>query len=226
MILKDPIWFAPLNVIHHFAELRNRLPTEKHKTKNFRKAEEMNAVAIMLTGLQLLQKRKYWMQLVGDNEGSPDVRTGTFVPPTKTAADDFSLQDVEVVTYGKYSPESFLNFLKGTKLSTKKSYDSQTMILCVVQRDVLIPPFEKCKSAIQQMSVNCPVMIVGQTSKDEDKYKIAQIYPEIELELEFVLGKTLKENAHTGVLNLQWGTKPKSEYRPEEKHFPFEKLEF
>lgn len=226
MILKDPIWFAPLNVIHHFSELRNNSPIEKQKSKNFKKAEEMNSVAIMLVGLQVLQKRKYWLQMVDDSEGSPDVRTGTFVLPNKTSADDFSYQDVEVVTYGNHSPESFLDFLKGTKLSQKKSYDSKTMILCVVQRNVLIPPFEKCRLAIEEMSVNCPVMVVGQTSTDEDKYKIVQIYPNVELETEFILGKTLRENSHTGVLNLQWGTKPKLEYRPEEKHLPFEKLQF
>jgi len=224
VILKDPIWFAPLNVIHHFAQLKAKLPAEKQKSKNFKKAEEMNSVAVMLVGLQVLQKRKYWLQIVDDNEGSPDVRTGTFVPPSKTAADDFSCQDIEVVTYGKHSPESFLDFLRGTKLSKKKSYDSKTMVLCVVQRDVLIPPFEKCRLAIEEMSVNCPVMIVGQTSTDEDKYKIVQIYPKVELETEFVLEKTLKENSHTGVLTLKWGTKPELKYRPEEKHFPFEKL--
>lgn len=226
MILKDPIWFAPHNVIHHFVQLKSILPPEKQKSKNFRKAEEMNFVAVMLVGLQVLQHRKYWLQMVDDSEGSPDVRTGTFIPPSRTLADDFCYQDVEVVTYGKYSKNEFLDFLKNTKLSPQKSYDSKTLILCVIRRNAFVPPLEECRQNIEKMSINCSIMIIGQLSNSEDRYKIAQIYPKVELETEFILSKTLKENSHTGVKRLEWHSKPKSEYHPEDKHFPFEKLNF
>ena len=32
----------------------------------------MNAVAVMLLGLEVMQDRKYWLQMVDDKEGSPD----------------------------------------------------------------------------------------------------------------------------------------------------------
>ena len=223
--LQDQIWFAPMNVIHHFFELGKTIPDECKKDKSFRKAEEMNSVAVMLVGLQASQGRKYWLQAVDDKEESPDVRTGTFVPPTTMKANDFLIQDVEVVTYEKNSQEGFLNFLMRTKLTKGKSYDAQTTILCCFQRDAVLPPLSECQRVIGATVVRCSVMILGKTSPTEDTYKITQVYPQIALEIEFSLSEALKES-HTGVLRLRRGSQPQSEYLPDEKHFPFEKLGF
>lgn len=222
-MLEDPVWFAPKNIVYHFAKLMEVTPESKRHNKDFRKASEMNSVAIALLGIQTLQGQKYWLQAVSDTDRSPDVRTGTFVLPTRTKADDFSVQDVEVVTLGKYSEDKLLDFLKNTKLSKNKSYDAKTTILCAIERDTALPPLHQCREAIARTGADCTVVILGKISPTHDIYKTAHIYPRVELEINFDLSKAFMDS-HTGVLRLERGTKPRSIYLPDEKHYPFEKL--
>jgi hypothetical protein len=48
---EDPVWFSPLNVIHHASQLNKSLSDEKKKDKKFRKVVEANMAATMLVGL-------------------------------------------------------------------------------------------------------------------------------------------------------------------------------
>lgn len=221
--LQDPIWFAPLNVIHHFSKLDSSISDKERKSKKFRKAQEMLIVSIMLSGLQSLQGVKYWLQLVDDNESSPDVRTGTFVPSEKTNSPGFSIQDIEVVTFEEHSRGSVIDFLGTAKLSGKKSYDEKTTILCEIKQNIHLPPLTQLNDEIKLLRKDLPVMIVGRTSSTKKRYKIAQINPDVDLVYEFDLSVALK-TGHTGVLDLRRGTHPVSEYHPDVKHYPFEKL--
>ena len=72
IFLEDKIWFSPLNVIHHFRELENKLSEKEKTSKGFRKADEMYSVAIMLVGIMKVQGREYWLQAVDDKVSSPD----------------------------------------------------------------------------------------------------------------------------------------------------------
>lgn len=223
--LEDPIWYPPLNVAYHFQVLKDRLTDEERQGKDFRKAEEMFAVALMLAGIQKIQDRKYWMQLVGDAEGSPDVRTGAFVPPTTTAAEDFSVQDVEVVTYDEHSSDPLVDFLKRTKLSKTSGYDELTTILCHIRRGTRLPPMHELRDELAVAGSKCPVMILGKVSSTEEIYKVVQVNPAIDLISEFDLIKELQQQ-QTGVLRLMRGSKPVMHSFPDEKHYPFEKLGF
>src|SRR3989338_9962447 len=126
LFLNDPVWYSPLNVIYHFKRIEKRLSTSERTSKKFSKAREAFVVAIMLVGMRSILNREFWLQLVGDEFESPDIKTGTFTLPTKTQSNDFSIQDVEVVEYNTHSEENLIDFLKRTKLSNKKSYDSLT----------------------------------------------------------------------------------------------------
>ena len=53
--LEDKIWFSPLNVIHHFRELGNKLSDKEKSSKGFRKAEEMqldDVVGVKASGIR------------------------------------------------------------------------------------------------------------------------------------------------------------------------------
>lgn len=224
IFLHDPIWFSPLNVISHFKRIEAMLPVTEHTSKKFRKAREAFEVAVMLVGIRLVLGKEFWLQLVGDEFESPDIRTGTFTLPSRTQADDFSIQDVEVVEYSNHSQEALVEFLKRTKLSDKKSYDSLTTILCYISRNMHLSPLQELHNDLRKEGISCPVIIVGKTSSEHETYKIAQINPTVGLVVEFDLVKELKNKKYKGVLSLVRGKSPKDSYRLDEKHYPFEKI--
>lgn len=224
VFLYNPIWYSPLNVIYHFKKIEARLSNKELSSKKFRKAREAFIAAIMLVGIRLTLNKEFWLQLVGDESESPDIRTGTFILPTKTKADDFSIQDVEVVEYNDHSKETLIDFLKRTKLSNKKSYDSLTTILCYISRNTHLPPLRDLHNNLQQDKIMCPVIILGKTSPKLEIYKIAQINPNLSLVAEFDLVEELKNKKYKGVLSLSRGTTQKFDYQSDEKHFPFEKI--
>ena len=76
IFLEDKVWFSPLNVIHHFRELGNKLSDKEKSSKGFRKAEEMYSVALMLVGIIKSQNREYWLQMVDDKSRSEERRVG------------------------------------------------------------------------------------------------------------------------------------------------------
>src|SRR3989344_1655887 len=196
IFLHDPIWFSPLNVISHFKRIEAKLPVTEHMSKKFRKAREAFEVAVMLVGIRLVLEKEFWLQLVGDEFESPDVKTGTFTLPSRTQADDFSVQDVEVVEYNDRSKEALVEFLKRTKLSGKKSYDSLTTILCYISRNMHLPPFRDLHDDLLKEGISCPIMVVGKTSPENETYKSAQINPRVDLMAEFDLIKELKDKKY------------------------------
>lgn len=230
IFLEDKIWFSPLNVIYHFRKLENKLSDKEKSSKSFRKAEEMYSVALMLVGIIKSQSREYWLQMVDDKSASPDVRTGTYQKKEGVKMPEFTIQDIEVVDFDENSLEkSLTDFLKRTKLSnTNKSYDPLTTILCRVKSSIHLPNFNQMNQELKSTTFSGPVMILGRTSVDEEKpvYKIAQIHPTVDSITEFNVLDELLNKKYNGVLSLKKATTFSTEYRAEEKHFPFEKISF
>lgn len=230
IFLEDKIWFSPLNVIHHFRKLENKLSKKEKSSKGFRKAEEMYSVALMLVGITKSQNREYWLQMVDDKSSNPDVRTGTYQQKEGTRVPDFTVQDVEVVDFDENSPEkSLTDFLKRTKLSnTKKSYDSLTTVLCRVKKGIHLPSLNQMNQELKSTTFSGPVVILGRTAVDEEKltYKIAQIHPTVDLVTEFDVLDELLNKKYNGVLSLKRATVFSTAYRAGEEHFPFEKINF
>ena len=220
--LKDPIWFSPVNVIHHFIKLEQS-PDFVKDSKSYKKACEMYVTAINLVGIIKITGRQSWLQLVDDSEGSPDIRTGCYFP--KNRDDDFASVDVEVVTYEQNSSESLVDFLLRTKLSPKKSYDDLTTILCHVHKITNISSWKEINEELKSknLKTKSPVMVMGKSSPDKSIYTIIQIYPAIDLFLTFDLVEECKKIKQPGVLRLGRTLKPG--YRPDDRHYPFEKIE-
>jgi hypothetical protein len=223
--LKDPIWFAPINVIYHYGAHLDPLPTNQKKSKAFRKADEILVSAIMLLGIQIAESEEYWMQAVSDAEQSPDVRTGKWIPVANNRAPDFQMQDIEVVSFVPEKNETLGTFLKRTKLSGQRSYDAKTTILCHMLTGAPTPTKEIVEELGETGAV-CPVLVLGRTHPTEKKYALLQVFPQYKIIAAYDVIQTLNKRTHTGVLNLRRGSKRNIEHRPEEKQCPFHSVGF
>lgn len=226
LISTDTLWFHPVNVLYHFARLDSLARPEYKRTKEFRKAYEANLTAIMLMGIVKLQKQNYWMQLVEDKEGTPDIRTFRYAE-RNGILNWQEIQEVEVVQYEYHSNELLTDFLKNKKLPPKKSYPETTTILCLADKITLLPPWQKQFEALQDVQAQNPVIILGKTHPDKNIYTICQIHPEIDLLCEFNLEAEAVGKKSVGVLKVHFDPKGKPEriiHLPDEKHYPFETL--
>lgn len=221
--MEDPVWFSPLNVIFHFTQYKN--DSAPKDQRQYKKTEEAFFVATMLVGIMAIQKKEYWMQIVSDKNGSPDIRTGNYKAPRGTPMNPWTTQEVEVVTFDEHSDEkSIPEFLRRTKLSKGKAYDPLTTILCYIRKGFHIPPLKTLVADLRADKCQSPIMLLGKTSPDKETYKIAQINPQLDLVNEFDLLAELKGKKYTGVLNLKRGSTPIFHSHPDDKHFPFEKM--
>jgi hypothetical protein len=224
--LKDPIWYAPQSVMHHYAAHLDILPAEQKNTKAFRKADELLVASIALLGIQLDESVLYWMQLVSDDEESPDVRTGRFLDPVGENAPHFSYQDVEMVSFIPEPGEDIASFLSRTKLSKDKAYDAKTVVLCHINKATHVPSLSKITEALKGTGAICPVIILGRTHPERKDYTLFQVHPQFKNIAEYNLDEVLKNQPRRSVLNLKRGTKPLNISRPNDEHCPFESIGF
>lgn len=220
--MKDPIWFSPLNVIYHYHEII-KSGALKGGDRRIKKLDEAYAVAVMLTGMILLQKREFWMQVVPDAEERPDIRTGCYRLPRGTSGNSFITQDIEVVTFEEHSTDSFENFLKRTKLLASKNYDEFTTILCYINKDYCLSSLENLNQQLLNTTQN-PVMFVGRNDPNKPLYKSAQILPNVDYIQVLDPYEELQNLKLTGVLKLKRGFKAKLSGRTGEENFPFENI--
>lgn len=225
--LKDPVWYAPYNVVYHYGKHLDSLSADQKTTKAFKKADELMVAAIALVGIQLdAGGEPFWMQPVSDSEGSPDVRTGHWLPPVGTHAPFFEMQDVEVVGFMPKPGEDLASFLSRTKLSKDKAYDARTTILCHMQTGAHIPSLPAITADLQSTGAVCPVIVLGRTHPEHKDYTLFQVHPRFKNIADYNVIDALNAENRSGVLNLRLGSKPSNESRPEEKHCPFESLGF
>jgi hypothetical protein len=223
--LKDPIWYAPHSVIYHYGQHLDPLPPENKFTKEFKKADELLVAAHALLGIQIAEG-DHWMQPVADSEGSPDVRTGHFLPPDGQHAPHWEYQDVEVVSFLPQPNEDLGKFLSRTKLSKAKAYDEKTIILFHIQTGTQINSWEEIATALQNTSAVCPVIGLGRTHPERKDYVLFQLHPQLKVIANYNLNEILKAQSPRSVLNLRRGSKPSNTKRPNEEHCPFESMGF
>ena len=225
MITTDKVWFAPINVLYHYARLESIVSPQENEKSAFKKATEAYNVAIMLMGIIKYQKRQYWLQVTKDEEGTPDIRTGTFVI-RKGQPKELAIQEVEVIEFGQHSQDYIVDFLKRTKLSSKRAYPSTTTILCKVSKTVQLPPYKKIYNDLRTVAVKTPVIILGKIHPSKHIYRICQVHPNIDLLVDFDVMEESYNKKYRGVLRLEKGANDSLNfiYVPNEKHYPFELL--
>lgn len=227
MITTDNIWFSPINVLYHYARLESLLSSAERKTRSFKKAKEAYHTAIMLMGIIKFQQRQYWLQVVKDEEGSPDIRTGTYVIEAGKPK-EFTIQEVEVVDFEQHSDEDIVDFLKRTKLSLKRPYPSYITFLCNVSKTTLLPPYRQIHDKLKSVIAKNSVVVLGKIHPQKHIYRICQVHPEIDLLIDFDVMKEAYNKKYRGVLKLKRGIDDNLSfiYLPNEKHYPFEALDY
>lgn len=211
MFPTNKTWFNPVNIISEF----KRLEKEGKLTpaaKDYKKIKEAYISAVSLVGLHALLKINFWLQIVDDKEGSPDVKTINFDP--KGSSNDFNIEDVEIVTFGKYSSDDIVEFLIRTKLSDKKGYDNLTTVLCFVDKFVVLPTVTELNKILLDKNLNkdFPVLLLGKVYQDKEIYRLVQIYPLTTLDTTFDLFEESRKITYAG--RLQLGNKGKKREKP------------
>lgn len=227
IFLEDPVWFSPINFIHHANILNKSLTPKEKKTKEFRKVIEAYSVAQMLLGVIARENREYWMQLVDDKHGTPDIRTIRYADLHRENFDDMEQVDVEVVEYEEHSMMSVPEFIVKKKFSEKKSYDKNTVILCHLGGKILatsLPEIEDIDRIMNAANISCMVIFLVASNPDATRLKLIQMRPSLGLLIEFDMFEAIHSRKYTGVINLKRGTRRPLEHYPNNKRYPFEKL--
>ena len=215
MEFRKDIWFSPRKILLRHAQEEEKLGDKINEGK-YKILREARAVAIMLLGIEKRQGREYWLQLVDPKEHSPDIRTATHMPETDRW---LAYQDVEVVTLESHSPEDVDDFLKRTKLSAKKSYDRQTIILCHVDKDIRTKQWKDISASLAGVEKKNDVYLLGRTDPQALKYQLARIHPQLDHIVKFDAMEEARKHARD-TMRFERGTVPKDR-REDVNHEPF-----
>lgn len=224
--MEDPVWFPPLNVIHHGDLLRKSLSAKEKKSKRFRKVVEAYTVAQMLVGIMVKENKDYWMQIVEDKFSSPDIRTIRYADSHDEKFDFLEQVDVEVVEYESHSEMSIPEFIVEKKFSKYKSYDENTIILCHVGSGVksFLPDGETIKKMMEPINSPCEVLLLVGTSPEATELDLISLKPNVGVLLTYIPAVELSKRKNKSVVTFKLGTRKPTTYNPNNKHYPFEKL--
>lgn len=224
--MEDPIWFSPANVIYHGNLLRDALSETEKKSKKFRKVVEAVTVAQMLVGMMIKEGREYWMQLVDDENGSPDIRTIRYADDHDDKFDFLEQVDVEVVEYESHTTLSIPDFIVQKKLSKNKGYDEKTIILCHIGKDeAYLPDGDAIKKAMSNVKSKCAILLLVGANPQATEVKLITLNPKVGVLHQYnPIQELLKMKLTSGVVHFRLGTRKPPTHNKDDKHYPFEKL--
>ncbi len=191
---RKDIWFAPRWMLACFYRKRNEIGDSFPKHPDFKAMKEAWIVSVMMLGMMKHLGRGGWVQLVDQTkEDTPDVRTG-FLMNGPGESGRFHFQDVEVVTLTSYSTEPIEEFLKRTKLSKKKVYQADTIILCYVDKDLQTKQWTEIQKDLATTNAPYDVYLLGRTDKDKRHYQLARVHPNLDQAVRFDIEEEIKKD--------------------------------
>src|SRR3990167_676906 len=214
----DEIWYPPANILYHGdKKLRTQIKADVKRQVN----EGMSA-AVMLVGMAKMTGYEYRLQPVNQKEQTPDVRTMRIVE-TPGEPNWMEVQEVEVVTLEKNSTEQVDNFLKRTKLSSKKAYPPKMVILCHINKNLRNgKSWRDIHQSLKHLGIPNQVYILARIDPLEHKYQLVEVNPNLGL-VEYDVQQELYSKPRQKILKMERGATPY--LRPNgETHIPFEDL--
>ncbi len=177
IIQTDDIWYPPSSILFH----GSRKLGDKTISSSLRKViRESMSTAIMLVGIEKMTGATFYLQPVGQNEQTPDVRTMSL--DLDSDPDMMLIQEVEVVTLEDNSDESVDDFLKRTKLSPFKSYPPTTVILCHFDKTShQTKSWMDVHKSIKETGSKLEVYVLARVDGKTQKYQLVQVNPVINL---------------------------------------------
>lgn len=160
---KKDAWFSPKHVIDNFEVLR-KVFRDNLLNHDFKKARELFAGAITLFGAyELSSQNKYFLQL-NKQSSSPNIMAAKQVERINLPI-LLELTQIELTEFDEHAKTNdLIEFLKTTKLSSRKAYSDKTLIACLVNR---ITPVDRKKIAKQLNDINAKssIYIIGRKDK-------------------------------------------------------------
>lgn len=178
------------------------------------------SAAVMIIGINKITSENYRLQLVDPQEQTPDVRTMRLIEENDRT-NTLDVQEVEVVTLEKNSPENVDTFLKRTKLSGKKAYPKTTIILCHIDKTMQNnKSWYDIHQSLKGVSLSNDVYVLARIDPKKQVYHLVKVHPDLEL-VEFDIREELFSRPKQKVLKMGRGANPA--IKPtDEIHIPFE----
>jgi len=222
MIYDRRFWFAPPYVIVKANEALQRASTLSSAKRNEleKAAKEARAAAIFLVGLTDLTGNPFRMQLVDPKDGAPDIRSMVLTESTRSQP-DMEYQDLEVVTLDHHSDEALDEFILRTKLSKKKAYQPDTMVLCFIDKTISgARPWKYVADALAHSDKDLSVYVAGRVEPVDLVYAMARVFPNFDSVRKFNLEDASRAQRMTGTEFLERGRRRTSPRLPRGDHPP------
>lgn len=210
---QDP-WFSPKLIIVLFNKLWKTYGDNITKMSQFKRAVEMYYAAVTLLGAyELDETNKFWLQS-NNQTTSPDVFATQLseVPGKKVT---ILVSQMELTEFEDNFPTNdLIDFLKNTKLSPRKAYDNNTLIVVTINRIVSLD-IEAIYQDLQKLRPNSTIYFIGKTiDNDDENFVIFSLYPRKTKLVRFNISKTANKYAIPNHLRLYLGTDEKIRHIP------------
>jgi len=205
------VWFSPHIVIAATSRVGKLYGKNIEYKREFKLVREMFDAAITLLGVYNLHPdNKYFLQ-PNLQSGSPDV---VAVKQTEIADSPIFLEvtQLEMVRMNDYSStDDVVKFLKTTKLSSKKSYDDKTFIVCVINKRIQVDR-SKIARDLKKISPKPTIYVLGKLKDDNDKWTLFSPYPDLTKFVIYGLSETMKKYQLPKQIRLCKGARRKISY--------------
>ncbi|MEX0999926.1 MAG: hypothetical protein WD000_08215 [Thermodesulfobacteriota bacterium] len=216
---EDNIWFSPAKVITHYMSLTDK-ERKQYSVQEQQAMKEAFYAANMLLGISEGTHREYWLQMVHPREQRPDICT-MYVEPRADKSDHMFIQDLEITEYEDHSQESIPDFLKRTKLTSKKNYTPDTSILCFINKTIPLPDWKAIHKELKGLKSPLATYLLGQTDPDRLTFQLAQVNPVLSNPIVYNVRESAKRWCSVNTKKMKRGTYKSSTLLSEEHHFPF-----
>ncbi len=206
-------WYSPREILIRFEQLRNNYGDILDSDPLFKKAREMFIGAIALGGAyELCEQNIYYMQLNTQTD-SPDVVAVRLVEKPDEPVNAEIVQ-MEIVEFEKHSEtQDIVEFLRKNKLPSRKYYDSETMIICLINKKLGINP-KDISDKLRQINppIEQHIYIIGRDAFNTDIFYIFSPYPKETKIVPFDILDTLNKYISYPRIRLFKGTNDKIEF--------------
>lgn len=185
-------WYSPHLIIRSINKLTKIYGNNIEDKGEFKLAREMFDAAVALLGAyELDSSNKYFMQ-ANAQSSSPDVMSAKQAEQLNEPI-LLELNQIEIVTMNEYSDtDDVVEFLKRTKLSSKKSYSEKTLIVLVINKKIQINRREIADS-LEKINPKPTIYILGKLAGDNDKWTIFSPWPLLTKFVIYSLSDTMKK---------------------------------
>lgn len=210
------LWFPPANILYHgHQKLKGKTTPEERK-----QVKEAMSAAVMLVGINKATGESFRLQLVDPRrEQTPDIRTMRLVEVTGKP-NQMEVQEVEIVTLEENSSDDVDDFLKRTKLSSKKAYPEKMIILCHINKEMKKnKSWRQVYESLKDNPIPNDVYVLARVDAEKQKYQLVKVHPILEI-VEFDVMDELFSRPKQKVLKPKRGATPVME-ELDEINLPF-----